>query len=133
MVDVIQTTAPNQSSARETLPSAAYLAHESEFPAESITLPWGEAQSGGIIGHFARDHGAQVPDRLVLSAKSWLSNTQVDPRTPVLPFMADLPDDEKISALEASTRYLKHLRDAFLHNEQQRGNLVGQWVSQHCR
>ena len=42
MVDVIQTTAPNQSGARETLPSAAYLSHESEFPSESITLPWGE-------------------------------------------------------------------------------------------
>ena len=122
MIDVVQTTAPNQSGARETLPSAAYLAHESEFPAGSIDLPWGESQSGGIIGHFAREHGSQVPDRLVLSAKSWLSNTHVDPRTAVLPFMADLPEEEKISALAASTSYLHHLREAFLHNEQQRGN-----------
>ncbi|MFT5411286.1 MAG: molecular chaperone DnaK (HSP70), partial [Verrucomicrobiales bacterium] len=119
MVDVIQALAPNKIGPRETLPSAAYLAHESEFPAESTTLPWGDSQ---IIGHFAREHGSQVPDRLVLSAKSWLSNTQVDPRTPVLPFMADLPDEEKISALDASTRYLNHLREAFLHSEQQRGN-----------
>ena len=36
--------------------------------------------------------------------------------------MADLPDEEKISALEASTRYLKHLREAFLNNERERGN-----------
>jgi len=122
MVDVVQTTAPNQSSARDTLPSAVYLAHESEFSAESFALPWEVPQGNGLVGHFAREHGAQVPDRLVLSAKSWLSNTQVDPRSSVLPFMADLADDEKISALEASTRYLKHLRDAFLHNEQQRGN-----------
>ena len=104
MVDVIQTLAPNKSGERETVPSATYLAHDSEFPAASTTLPWGDDQATGIIGHFAREHGAQVPDRLVLSAKSWLSNTQVDPQSAVLPFMADLPDEEKISAFDASTR-----------------------------
>lgn len=122
MVDVIQTLAPNKSGERETVPSATYLAHDSEFPAASTTLPWGDDQATGIIGHFAREHGAQVPDRLVLSAKSWLSNTQVDPQSAVLPFMADLPDEEKISAFDASTRYLNHLREAFLHHEHQRGN-----------
>ena len=122
MIDVTQTLAPNKFGELETLPSATYLAHESEFPAEATALPWCDSQAGGIIGQFAREHGSQVPDRLVLSAKSWLSNTQVDPRDAVLPFMADLPDDEKISALEASTRYLSHLREAFLHHEQSRGN-----------
>jgi hypothetical protein len=122
MVDITQTLAPNSYGERETLPSATYLAHESEFPGDSTTLPWCETQTGGIIGHFAREHGAQVPDRLVLSAKSWLSNTQVDPRSAVLPFMADLPKEEKISALDASTRYLAHLRESFLHHEHARGN-----------
>lgn len=121
MVDIGQTLAPNQFGGRETLSSATYLAHPEEFPGGAAAAPWGD-EGGRIVGHFAREHGAQVPDRLVLSAKSWLSNPHCDPKSAALPFMADLGDEEKISAFEATVGYLNHLREAFLANEAERGN-----------
>ena len=65
------------------LPSALYLPHPEEFPGEAFALPW-EQTFPGIVGRFARDHGALVPDRLVTSAKSWLSNHHTDPRSKIL-------------------------------------------------
>ncbi len=41
------------------------------------TCPGRRAPSG-VVGTFARDHGAKVPGRLVGSAKSWLSHAGVD-------------------------------------------------------
>ena len=39
-----------------------------------------------FVGQFAREHGALVPDRLVTSAKSWLSNPHIDPKQRTLPW-----------------------------------------------
>ena len=62
----------------------------------------------------ARDFGSRVPTRLVSSAKSWLCHPGVDRKAPLLPFRA--PDDgRKVSPLEASTRYLQHLAEAWNH------------------
>ena len=103
IVNIGQTLRPNQFGELETMPSATYLAHGDEFTAEAITPPWSTAEKAQrIIGNFAREHGALVPDRLVLSAKSWLSNPHSDPRKPTLPFMADLADDEKMAAFDAT-------------------------------
>ena len=67
-----------------------------------------------IAGEWARSHGALTPVRLVSSAKSWLGHAGVDRRAPLLP--ADAPAEVvRISPLEASTRYLRHLRDAWNH------------------
>jgi hypothetical protein len=44
-------------------------------------LPWNDAGEPAIIGQFARERGALVPDRLVTSAKSWLSNPHIDSET----------------------------------------------------
>src|SRR5262249_19896793 len=68
----------------------------------------------GVVGAFARDHGAKVPGRLVASAKSWLSHAGVDRRGPILPWNA-AEDLGKISPVAASTAYLAHLRDAWNH------------------
>jgi molecular chaperone DnaK (HSP70) len=77
-------------------------------------VPWdGE---WGMVGRFARDHGTLVPDRLVTSAKSWLSNPHVDPRDAVLPWGSEIAE-AKVSPFEASRRYLSHLRNGFLHAE----------------
>ena len=78
------------------MPSACTFPHPDEFPGERIPLPWrDEAGDGAIIGHFARDHGALVPDRLVTSAKSWLSNPHIDPTQRTLPWKSDIA--EKLS------------------------------------
>jgi hypothetical protein len=93
------------------LPSFLYLPNENEFPAESLNLPW-KSKSNFIVGEFARAHGAKVPTRLVSSAKSWLCHPAVDRRATILPWQAP-PDVQRVSPLEASTRYLQHLRSAW--------------------
>ena len=66
------------------------------------------------MGRFARDQGGKVPGRLVSSAKSWLCHPGVDRTAPLLPWGAP-PDALKVSPLEASAKYLKHLADAWNH------------------
>lgn len=93
------------------LPSFLYLPNENEFPPESLNLPW-ETNHKSIVGEFARTHGAKVPTRLVSSAKSWLCHPGVDRTAAILPWQAPA-DVQRISPLEASTRYLQHLRSAW--------------------
>jgi len=110
ILGITQVLGPQQIGERPTLPSALYLPHPDEFPAGAFPLPWPDGATGGaIVGQFARDHGALVPDRLVTSAKSWLSNPHIDPRQPVLPWLSDSVGD-KLSPFECSRRYLDHLR-----------------------
>ncbi|EPY02996.1 Hsp70 family protein [Magnetospirillum fulvum] len=110
ILGITQVLGPNQIGERPTLPSALYLPHPDEFPAGAFPLPWPEtAPDRAIVGQFARDHGALVPDRLVSSAKSWLSNPHIDPRQPVLPWLSESVD-AKLSPFECSRRYLDHLR-----------------------
>ncbi len=122
VVDITQITAPNQIGEKPTLPSALYIAHPDEFPEAALALPWQADDAAGhtIIGHFARDHGAMVPDRLITSAKSWLSNPHIDPRQPTLPWASDTAET-RLSALECSRRYLEHMKDGFLHAERLQG------------
>jgi hypothetical protein len=114
MLGIPQLTAANAIDAMPVLPSATYLPHPEEFSGGLPSLPWEQGESRVLRGQFARDHGAMLPDRLVTSAKSWLSNPQVDPRSPVLPWGAGAEVGGKISALEASAGYLRHLKGAFL-------------------
>jgi hypothetical protein len=120
IVEIAQILGPNQLGESRTLPSALYVPHCEEFPEGSFPLPWNGAGEPTIVGHFARDHGALVPDRLVTSAKSWLSNPHIDPKQQILPWRSDITE-EKLSPLECSRRCLQHLRDAFLHLERAQG------------
>lgn len=98
---------------RAALPSFLYLANPGELPPGSLALPW-DATATDAVGVLARDHGAKVPARLVSSAKSWLSHGGVDRTAPILPL--GLEDTERrISPLDASARYLQHVRDAWNH------------------
>ena len=123
VLPITQILAVNQVGEKPTLPSALYLPHPEEFPAGAFPLPWNSAGERQIVGQFARDHGALVPDRLVTSAKSWLSNPHIDPKQRTLPWGADSAE-EKLSPFECSCRYLQHLKDAFLYAVHARGS---QW------
>src|SRR5436190_23845082 len=96
---------------RQLLPSFLYLPGPNEQPAGSLRLPW-DANRDYCVGEFARNFGSQVPTRLVSSAKSWLCHAGVDRRAPILPFRA-AEGGRKVSPLEASTRFLKHLAEAW--------------------
>ena len=120
IIEIDQIVGPNQIGEMPTLPSAIYIPHGEEFPASSFPLPWNEPGGSAIIGQFARDRGALVPDRLATSAKSWLSNPHVDPKQQILPWRSDIAE-EKLSPFECSRLYLQHVRDAFLHIERAQG------------
>lgn len=96
---------------RDLLPSFLYLPGEVELPAGALELPWAKDRTW-VVGAFAREQGENVPSRLVSSAKSWLSYAGVDRRAPILPWAA--PEEvPKVSPVEASARYLRHLREAW--------------------
>jgi Hsp70 protein len=115
VLEVTQILGSNQIGEKSTLPSALYIPHPDEFPENSFPLPW-EDEAGDITmtGHFAREHGVLIPDRLITSAKSWLSNPHIDPKRPSLPWRSEI-QDEKLSPFECSRRYLAHLKNAFLY------------------
>src|SRR3974390_495041 len=84
---VPQLTRPGEVSPKRLLPSCIYLPGEHELPGEAMCLPW-EQRWRGIVGEFARWQGAQVPGRLVTSAKSWLCHAGVDRQAAILPWGA---------------------------------------------
>ncbi|MBS2034122.1 Hsp70 family protein [bacterium] len=95
------------------LPSFLYLPGAHELPEGSLALPW-DKKRDFMVGEFARVQGSRVPGRVVVSAKSWLAHRQADPSQPLLPWDG-APDAPRVSPVEASRRYLEHLREAFLH------------------
>src|SRR4051812_22105487 len=113
MFDVPQLVAPGETAPRSMLPSFLYLTGGPELPPGAGRLPWSE---GGdrIVGEFARSQGAKVPGRLVSSAKSWLCHPGVDREADILPWGSP-PEVKKVSPVEASAAYLRHIRDAWNH------------------
>ena len=111
-----QLTAPGAVEQPSLLPSFLYLPHADELAPGELSLPWSEPDNDGdyAVGELARSRGATTPIRLVSSAKSWLCHPGVDRRAAILPSDAP-PEVARVSPLEASIRYLSHLRAAWNH------------------
>ncbi len=89
-----QLVAPGRTEPRRTLPSFLFL------------------EDGQPVGVYAREQGALVPTKLVHSAKSWLSNPDVDRTAKILPW--DSPETGRIlSPVEVSSRYIATFREAW--------------------
>ncbi len=130
LFDIEQLVAPGQVAAQPLLPSQRYHPAPGELAPGDVRLPWsddaggadagtapgagdnGLAQPAPVIGALARRLGAQVPGRLVTSAKSWLSHAAVDRLAPILPWgaPAEVP---KVSPVAACASYLAHVRAAW--------------------
>jgi hypothetical protein len=110
-LDIPQLTDVREVRHRPLLPSFLYLPGPYDLPPGSTALPW-DPERDYAVGEFSREQGALVPGRLVSSAKSWLCHGGVDRTAPILPWTA-APDVAKISPVEASSRYLQHLREAW--------------------
>ncbi|MGK5079241.1 Hsp70 family protein [Janthinobacterium sp. HLX7-2] len=116
LFQVEQLVAPGEVTARPLLPSLRYHPAPGELAAGDLQLPWPQQDVAGtahaVLGALARQLGAQVPGRLVSSAKSWLSHANVDRQAPILPWgaQADVP---KVSPVAASASYLAHVRAAW--------------------
>lgn len=98
-------------SERPSLPSFLYIAGKHELGPDALHLPWDQNRDYAV-GEFAREQGARVPGHLVSSAKSWLCHGGVDREAPILPWGA-AEDVTKVSPVDASARYLRHLREAW--------------------
>jgi hypothetical protein len=110
-LDVPQLVNPGEVAARTLLPSFLYLPGPLDFPAGSLGLPWDPAPAH-VVGELARRRGAEHAARLVASAKSWLSFGGANRTGGILPWNA--PDDvPRISPVDASAAYLRHLVAAF--------------------
>ncbi|MDR2298901.1 MAG: hsp70 family protein [Comamonas sp.] len=115
LFDIPQRSAAGEVVSQPLLPSVRYQAAPGEL-GEAWQQPWppqaANAEAPAVIGRWARDLGAAVPNRLVASAKSWLSHTGVDRTAPILPWGAG-DDVVKVSPLAASSSYLAHVRTAW--------------------
>ncbi|MBI4904080.1 MAG: Hsp70 family protein [Acidobacteria bacterium] len=110
---VAQLVNPGEVAAEALLPSSLYLPDEKDFPQGSTELPWG-AEPGIVVGMLAQKRGVERSNRLVNSAKSWLSHTGVDRTSELLPLNAP-EGTRRVSPLEASRHYLQHIRKAWDH------------------
>ncbi|WP_175850709.1 Hsp70 family protein [Burkholderia cepacia] len=119
--DVEQLVGPGAVAAQPLLPSVRYHPAAGELPPDTLRLPWAAAAKANanaagdppaVIGRYARTLGAQVPGRLVTSAKSWLSHASVDRLAAILPWGA-ADGVDKVSPVDASASYLAHVRDAW--------------------
>jgi len=109
---VPQLVAAGQVESRETLPSFHYQATAGEAAGGALRLPWSDDDPTCAVGFFARDQGAQSPGRLIASAKSWLCHGGVDRTAEILPWQG-VADVEQLSPVEVTSRYLRHIRDAW--------------------
>jgi molecular chaperone DnaK (HSP70) len=110
-----QLVGPADLSALATLPSLHHHVAPHELPAEATRLPWtpaGEPAPDYVIGELARRQAQLVPGRCIASAKSWLCHPRVDRLADILPWGADA-DVPRLSPVEASARYLRHMLRAF--------------------
>lgn len=124
-IEITQILGPSLVGEKPLLASALYLPVPGEYAEDSLRLPWHEGPAPDyVVGAFARERAALVPDRMVTSAKSWLCNPHVDRRAPILPWQAEL-EQAKVSPLEASRRYLAHMRQALAFDLQQHGVPAG--------
>lgn len=113
LLPIPQLVAPGTTEAQRSLPSFLYLATEAESQGGTFDVPWQDHRSF-CVGQYASRQSAEVPDRTVGGAKSWLGHHKIDRHQPILPW--DSPADlEKISPVVASQRYLEHLIAAWHH------------------
>ena len=110
-----QLTGPGEVSRLPVLPSFLYIPGDYDISKESLVGDWG-CDGDNFAGVYARDHGAKVPARLISSAKSWLCHANADRRAPILPWDAS-KEVHKISPINATAAYLRHIRRAWNHRQ----------------
>jgi hypothetical protein len=107
LMEIAQLVAASTVEGRPALPSFLYLAPEHEAASGALGLPWGGPRQFAV-GEYARRQAADMPERTVAAAKSWLCHSNVDRRQPLLPYGAPVEVDQ-VSPVTASQRYLEHL------------------------
>jgi molecular chaperone DnaK (HSP70) len=112
---VEQLVAPSVVEPRDTLPSFHYQGTLAESRDRALALPWSKGDPTCAVGWLAREEGTKKPGRLIASAKSWLCHAGVDRTAEVLPWQG-AADVERLSPVEVTARFLRHLRDVWNHH-----------------
>lgn len=112
-LEISQLIGPGAVAEREMLPSFIYMPGEKDIASDALDLPW-HRDVKQIVGELARNRGAELPQRLISSSKSWLCHAMVDRNQAILPWgsPAEVP---KLSPVEASAAILDHIRRAWNH------------------
>ncbi|MGL6194791.1 MAG: Hsp70 family protein [Thermoguttaceae bacterium] len=92
LLPIPQLVAPDTTENRDSLPSFLYLSEDGKI----------------VTGEFARRRSAEVPDRTISAAKSWLCYSKVDRRAPILPWNSPA-EVSKLSPLTATQKYIEYL------------------------
>jgi len=104
LLPIPQLVAANTIEEQTSLASFLYLSPAVD---DGLNVPW-DTKRDFAVGEFARRQSADVPDRTVGGAKSWLGHSKVDRHANILPW--DAGDDvNKVSPVLAAQRYLEHL------------------------
>lgn len=112
LLELPQLVAANQVESRDTLPSFHFQMPKQNLADGSLQLPWHTQERDWCVGVMARDEGLKSPGKLIASAKSWLCHSGVDRAAKLLPWHGAV-DADRLSPVEASSRYLGHIRDAW--------------------
>jgi len=92
--------------------SIPQFVHPNEVREEPLLPSFLFLEDPPVVGVLAQRRGLDNPGRLVSSAKSWLSYAGVDRNAAILPVTA--PEGvSKISPVEASSQFLRYLREAW--------------------
>jgi hypothetical protein len=113
ILKIPQTVGPGAVELRNILPSFMLAPGPHDVPAGALKLPWRD-ESPFTVGEFAKNRGAEIPSRLISSAKSWLCHPLVDRNSPILPWKSP-GDCPKLSPVEASALILQHICHAWNH------------------
>lgn len=113
LLQIPQVIAAGEVQSRNLLPSFLFLPGEHDVEAAGLSLPW-NADMDYAVGEYARDRGAELPMRLISSAKSWLCHSGIDRNQDLLPWNAPA-DARRLSPVETMSRYLNHIRQAWNH------------------
>lgn len=108
ILPITQAITANGVGEKNLLPSAIYLGSDGEFPEGTPSLPWTPEKRDWLLGSFAREKGALQPDRLIVSAKSWLCHPHADRKGSILPWGSQVVPN-KWSPVQASQQVLSHL------------------------
>jgi hypothetical protein len=111
VLPILQRVSASEVAARPLLPSCLYAPLEGEVGPRPATTPG--VDPPWESGEWAKKRGAEVPGRLVISAKSWLGHAGVDRTAPILPYGEVGEGVVPLSPVEASAQILRHVRRAW--------------------
>ncbi len=88
----------------------------------SVLLYEPNADSTWTVGRYASDQARYQPQKVITSAKSWLSHAAVNREAPILPWgSVEVPVEEHVSPVQASSLILSAIRDTW-NQEMSHGN-----------